>query len=252
MKPRDLKVFYPTAVLSTARDIINLWVARMVYSGMEFLKEAPFKDVIIHPTILTKDGKRMSKSLGTGLDPMDYIEKYGADATRFGLIWQAMEIQDIHWAEEHILAGKKFLNKIWNASRFVLMTARNETSAMVSMKADYNKKKLTPADKHILKQLEKITKETDENIDNYHFGRALHDIYDFFWHDFCDVYIEAAKKQMDDKKQSENTKKVLFYGLKTSLALLHPFIPHITEEIWCKIKDKGDPMLVVSSWPSAK
>ena len=122
---KDFKDFYPTQVLSTARDIINLWVARMIFSGVEFTGKQPFSDVIIHATILTKDGKRMSKSLGTGIDPMTLIEKYGADATRFGLIWQAMGGQDIHWAEEHVMAGKKFCNKIWNATRFVLQQIKD-------------------------------------------------------------------------------------------------------------------------------
>ena len=119
-KPSDLEKFYPTQVLSTARDIINLWISRMIFSGIEFMGEVPFNDVYIHPTILTKDGKRMSKSLGTGIDPLILVEKYGADATRFGLIWQNMGNQDIHFAEEHLMAGKKFANRLWSISRFVL------------------------------------------------------------------------------------------------------------------------------------
>ncbi len=121
----DFETYYPTAVLSTARDIINLWVARMIFSALEFTKKPPFKDVIIHATILTKEGRRMSKSLGTGIDPMDLVENYGSDATRFGLIWQAMGNQDIHWSEEHVIAGRKFCNKIWNSARFVLLQISN-------------------------------------------------------------------------------------------------------------------------------
>ncbi len=123
-KTKDLKKFYPTDVIVTDRGIINLWVARMVFSGLEFMKKPPFRDVIIHATILTKEGKRMSKSLGTGLDPLNFIEQYGADATRFALIWQTMGTQDVHWSEEALMAGKKFLNKIWNAARLFLRKSR--------------------------------------------------------------------------------------------------------------------------------
>lgn len=238
MNDQDFKEFYPTNVLSTARDIINLWVARMVFSGLEFTKKAPFKTVIIHPTILTKAGQRMSKSLGTGIDPMKYIDQYGADATRFGIIWQMMGNQDIHWSEEHVIAGKKFCNKIWNASRFVLAQTGNS-------------KNTSSHDKNILKKLNNIIKSTDKNIENYKFGQALHDLYDFFWHDFCDKYIEEFKKDrsLPTGRQAKNT-ETLIHILTTSLKLLHPFMPFVTEEIWSKLNYKK--LLIIENWPGDK
>lgn len=225
MNEKDQKEFYPTNVLSTARDIINLWVARMVFSGLEFKEEEPFKDVIIHPTILAKSGQRMSKSLGTGVDPMKYIEQYGADATRFGLIWQTMRNQDIHWAEEHVLAGKKFCNKIWNASRFVLEQTKESKPEGISPR------------------LNKITKEVSEDIEKYEFGQALHKLYEFFWHEFCDKDIEEFKK--DKQNPGE-----LLRTLITSLKLLHPFIPFITEEIWSQLPIKDKKLLMISFYPN--
>lgn len=239
-KTKDLETYYPTQVLSTARDIINLWVARMVFSSEEFLGKPPFKDVIIHATILAKSGKRMSKSLGTGVDPMDLIEKYGADATRFGLIWQAMGGQDIHWAEEHIAAGKKFLNKIWNASRFVL--TKTEGGKFVLQKPKPKKE----ANKKILKALDDLVKNTEKQIETYEFGQALHGLYDFFWHEFCDKCLEASKKD-----ETEETRQTLSYTLLISLKLLHPFLPHITERIWAELPIKNKNLLMVEAWPKA-
>ncbi|MEK7090613.1 MAG: valine--tRNA ligase, partial [Patescibacteria group bacterium] len=243
-KTTDLKTFYPADVNTNDRGIINLWDMRMVFSGLEFMKQVPFKDNLVHATILTKDGRRMSKSLGTGIDPMDPIERYGADATRFGLIWQAMGNQDIHWSEEHIIAGKKFANKIWNASRFVLMTTDKFTTTY-----NHRKKKLTEADKQMIQYITSINKGVSKYIDGYNFGLALHDLYDFFWHEFCDIYIEAAKKQLQNEDTKENTKEILSYGLYTSLKLLHPFMPHITEEIWSILPAKNKKMLIVEEWP---
>ncbi|MBU2218897.1 valine--tRNA ligase [Patescibacteria group bacterium] len=222
----DLKKFYPTQVLSTARDIINLWVARMIFSGLEFMKKEPFKDVIIHPTILTKEGKRMSKSLGTGTDPIVLIEKYGADATRFGLIYQMMGGQDIHFNEDHVLAGKKFCNKIWNISRFVLTQIGNSKIQITNYK-QIQKSKLQKENKEILDKLEKTIKTVNKDLNQYKFGQALHTIYDFTWHDFADNYIEYSKNS-----KSEETLYTLYLILNTVLILLHPFMPFITEEIW--------------------
>jgi len=247
MDDKDLKEFYPTNTLSTARDIINLWVARMVFSGLEFMEKEPFKDVIIHPTILNREGKRMSKSLGTGVDPLDYVEKYGADATRFGLIWQMMGVQDIHWAEEHVLAGKKFCNKLWNASRYVLMS----TDKFVD-EYDHKNKKLTDADKAIIQHLNSLKKGTGESIDKYNFGKALREIYSFFWHDFCDIYLEESKKQLQDGRLKDNTEEILSYVLTTSIKLLHPFMPFITEEIWSKLPIRKKQLLIIENWPLDK
>ncbi len=226
---KEREKFYPTQILSTARDIINLWVARMIFSGLEFMKKEPFKDVIIHPTILTKEGKRMSKSLGTGIDPLILIEKYGADATRFGLIFQMMGGQDMHFSEEHCLAGKKFCNKIWNASRFVLAQSGNSKQIKNSK---------------ILKDFEKVKKSVNKNIEQYKFGQALREIYDFFWHDFCDIYIEESKKN-----ESGQNKETLFFVLEQSLKLLHPFMPFITEEIW-GIINSDKKLLIIEKWDS--
>ncbi|MFA5098623.1 MAG: valine--tRNA ligase [Candidatus Paceibacterota bacterium] len=236
---KDFKEFYPTQVLSTARDIINLWVARMIFSGVEFAGKKPFSDVIIHATILTKDGKRMSKSLGTGIDPMTLIEKYGADATRFGLIWQAMGGQDIHWAEEHVMAGKKFANKVWNATRFVLKQTTDNKQLTIEPKFD--DKDLTAADKEILEKFKNTKESVSKQIDAFEFGQALHDLYDFFWHDFCDVYIEENKKQ-------NSGKEVLFYVLISSIKLLHPFMPFITEEIWQNLPIENKKALIIEQW----
>jgi valyl-tRNA synthetase len=241
-KTKDLKDFYPTQVLSTARDIINLWVARMIFSGMEFMKNEPFADVIIHATILTKDGKRMSKSLGTGIDPINLIEKYGADATRFGLIWQAMGTQDIHWSEEHLIAGKKFANKIWNTARFVTIQT---TELQISKKTPSAK---TEADKIILQKFEEVQKESNVQTKTYAFGQALHLLYDFWWHDFCDIYLEESKKQTGDAKTKKNTEDILSYVLIQSLKLLHPFMPFVTETIWQELKVSNKP-LIIEDWP---
>lgn len=240
----DMKNFYPTQVLSTARDIINLWVARMIFSGMEFTGQKPFSDVIIHATILAKDGRRMSKSLGTGIDPLVLVEKYGADATRFGLIWQAMGGQDIHWAEEHVMAGKKFCNKIWNATRFVLQQTTNDKLQTTEPPT----KNLTEADKLILEKFKNTKESVSKQIDTYEFGPALHELYDFFWKDFCDVYIEASKNQLTTDNQQQTTKQILFYVLISSLKLLHPFMPFITEEIWQNIEIPAKKMLIIEQW----
>lgn len=170
----------------------------------------------------------MSKSLGTGVDPMELVEKYGADATRFGLIWQAMGTQDIKWSEEHVVAGRKFCNKIWNASRFVLQQSGK------SQPKNQN-------DKKILAELKKTAKEVDRRIEKYEFGQALHVLYDFFWHSFCDRYLEESKKSLNPE--------VLAHVLFTSLKLLHPFLPFITEKIWQELPIKNKNLLMIESWP---
>ena len=240
-KTKDLKKFYPTNVLVTDRGIINLWVARMIFSGMEFIKKIPFKQVIIHATVLTREGKRMSKSLGTGIDPISLIEKYGADATRFGIAFQIMGGQDIRFVEDNIVMGKKFCNKIWNASRFILM---NKPPLINADFSGFTRiKNLTVADKKILKSLKEIIKSVNRDLEKFQFGQAAHTLYDFFWHDFCDKYIEESKGQ-----KTEN--KVLLYVLLTSLKLLHPFMPFITEEIYQKLPIKNKKKcLMVEEWP---
>jgi len=255
-KNTDLATYYPTDVLSTARDIINLWVARMVYSGLALVKKPPFKDVLIHATVVTKGGQRMSKSLGTGIDPMELIEKYGADATRFGLAWQISDAQDMRFGEEDILAGKKFCNKIWNASRFVLM-AQNGKSEIRNSKFEINTKykiqntNLTSADKKIITGLKKLQKDVGKFIEKYEFGKALHRLYDFFWHQYADIYIETAKKQLADEKLKVQTQNALLYVHLNLLRLLHPFLPFITEEIWQTFGklNKSKKLILVENWP---
>ncbi len=241
-KTKDLKEFYPTNVLSTARDIINLWVARMIFSGLELTKKNPFTDVIIHATILTKDGRRMSKSLGTGINPLDLVNQYGADATRFGMIYQSLGGQDIHFSEENIMMGKKFANKVWNASRFALMQMEGEKIKLP--KRAPNNKRMTAADKRILKKLSQTREKVDKELNKFRFGQAAHILYDFFWHDFCDKYIESAKKQGD-----KQTKEILAFVLVNSLKLLHPFMPFVTEAIYQNLPFKEGKFLMVENWP---
>ena len=246
LSQNDLKDFYPSSVLITARDIINLWVARMIFSGLEFMKEVPFPETLIHATILTKEGKRMSKSLGTGIDPLGLIEKYGADAIRFGIIWQTMGTQDVHWDEAAVVAGRKFANKLWNIARFVqgqtgisnpefpCLAGRQVISKQIS------NSELQDEDREILGKSEKLKTEIEKDIKNYEFGPALHKIYDFIWHDFADQYIELSKNRTD-----ENVKIILCHLLGDSLKLLHPFIPFITEEIHRRLFGNA---LIVEQW----
>lgn len=236
---QDLKEFYPTQVLSTARDIINLWVARMIYSGLEFTGKKPFSDVIIHATVLNKDGKRMSKSLGTGIDPLTLIDQYGADATRFALIWQAMGGQDIKWQQEAVMAGKKFLNKMWNAGRFVLGRSGNSNLQFTISKPNAPEK----TNAEIIEKFENTKTEVSKLIEAYDFGQALHILYDFFWHDFCDKYLEESKKST-----SQETNETLIYVLAGSIKLLHPFMPFATEVLWGKLPLKNKKLLIVESW----
>ncbi|MEK7624532.1 MAG: valine--tRNA ligase [Patescibacteria group bacterium] len=247
LSKKDLKKFYPSAVLVTDRGIINLWVTRMIFSGLEFLNQEPFAKAFIHPTVLTKEGKRMSKSLGTGVDPLNLIEAFGADATRFGIIWQMMSNQDIRWDETAVLAGKKFCNKIWNASRFVLANKPAGDSADLA-RGLTRIKKLTPADKKIIKQLEATKKSVGEDIEKFRFGHALRTIYDFFWHQFCDVYIEKSKKQLSTSESKLKTQKILLSILTESLKMLHPFMPFVTEEIYQNFSSKKQKLLITAKW----
>ena len=261
-KTKDLKIFYPTDVLSTARDIINFWVARMVFSGIEFMGRPPFSTVLIHPTILTKEGKRMSKSLGTGVDPINLIEKYGADATRFGLAYQLMGGQDIRFVEDNIIMGKKFCNKLWNASRFILKQTTGENkynSLSFSSKKAKGPRDPSALTQFIVKRLNQTINSVNRDLENYRFGRAAHTLYDFFWHDFCDKYIEDSKKYLysnlrsingrEKEKMKREIQTTLIYVLLASLKLLHPFIPFITEEIYQKLPLKNKKKtLMIEPW----
>ncbi len=249
----DLEKFYPTDVLTNDRGIINLWDTRMIFSGLEFMKKAPFHTAYIHATVLTREGKRMSKSLGTGIDPLVLIEKYGADATRFGIAWQITELQDIRFGEENILMGKKFCNKIYNAARFVMQQTINSKLKSQKSKPQLKSRNLTIADKKILEALNVIIKSATNDLESYRFGKAAQGLYRFFWHDFCDKYIEIAKLQITNSKsqtEREATQKILLYVLLTSLKLLHPFMPFMTEEIYQQLPLKSKKAcLMIESWP---
>lgn len=252
----DLKTFYPTSVLSTAKDIIFLWVARMVFSGMFFMKKVPFNTVFIHPTILNPEGRRMSKSLGTGVDPLGLIDEFGADATRFGLIAKAGYNQEIKFTESSIVAGRNFSNKLLNATRFLLMHIEK------SKVKDLNPGKKSLEDKVALKdkqnketlgRLLKTKKKVEENIKKFRFDLAGDEIYQFFWHNFCDKCLEANKETLfngtNEKKKAHL--EFLIMILKESLKLAHPFMPFITEFLWQTlnkaIESKERP-LIITSW----
>ena len=228
----DRKNYYPGNLVSNAREILNLWDARMIFSGLEFMGEVPFKDVLIHGTILTKDGRRMSKSLGTGIDPLKYVEEFGADATRFAVIWQSSG-QDIRWDESAVVAGKKFANKIWNAARFVL---KNAPTRIYTDKNGFTQVDLTAEDKQILEKLKTTKEQLERDIESFEFAKALHNLYDFFWHDFCDVYLEESKKQLSEGSENlKTTKEILSHVLFESLKMLHLFLPFVTETIYQKL-----------------
>ncbi len=260
----DFKYFYPTSTLSTARDIIYLWVARMIFSGLEFTGEKPFSDVYIHPTVFNKEGRRMSKSLGTGVDPLELIEKYGADAMRFGLSYINTGIQDLKFDEEAIGAGKKFANKLWNITRFAIMQIEANPNNVILNEAkdlDSSPAAQNDNDQKILDKLDQIIKSNDKNLDEFKFGQAAHDLYDFVWHDLADVYIEEVKKVTanghPEAKSAEGTHdfSVLIHVITTSIKLLHPMMPFVTEEIWQNLyqnKIVDEELLIKAKWPSDK
>jgi valyl-tRNA synthetase len=252
LKGSDLEQYYPTDFITSDRGILFLWQVRMVFSGKEFTGKTPFREIFIHPTILTKDGRRMSKSLGTGINPLDLIEKYGADALRFGLAYQTTDLQDIRFSEDVIAMGRKFANKFWNIARFTLMKIGDEKIELKTNKEII--KNTVKSDK----QSAKFAKELQEKITyavkclkNYRFHEAAHTIYQFIWHELADKYIEYSKNKND-----KQTKEVLWYALISCLKLLHPFMPFITEEIYSRLPSgapknhsTGRKMLMVEEWP---
>jgi valyl-tRNA synthetase len=224
------KKFYPADLVATARDILHLWITRMIFSGKFFMKKEPFKFVFVHPTILTKEGKRMSKSLGTGIDPLELIEKYGTDALRFGILWQMSAHQDLRFDPVPVEQGHKFLNKIWNAYRFYFLNIKN-------LKKNYRTNKISTYDKKILRSLEATKKFASKKIENYELGLALKRIYKFFWNELCDVYLESWKLRTDSGRTKNNPEvfeKVMFESLK----LLHPFLPHLTQLLYFSFGQK--------------
>ena len=244
-KTKDLKQYYPTSLLSTARDILYLWVARMVFSSLEFLNKIPFNQVYIHATILNLEGRRMSKSLGTGIDPLELIDKYGADATRFGLILQTnREQQAIRFDERSILAARNFVNKLWNVSRFIKM----------QLEQDIQIKKIKPqtlADQWILSRLNHLIESTTQKIENFEFGEAAKELYEFVWHEFADWYLEISKIQIDNPELKDNTLKILKLTNCVILRLLHPFMPFVTEQIYQQFSNQSG-MLIIAPWPKIK
>ncbi len=244
----DLKYFYPTDVLVTGYDIIFFWVIRMVFSGYEHTGVSPFKDVLIHGLVRDELGRKMSKSLGNGIDPLEVINQYGADALRLTLVTGNAPGNDMRFSEKKILASRNFANKVWNASRFMLMNIEKADAAEISqVKAE----SLTPADRWILSKMNRLVKEVTDNMENYDFGVAVAKLYDFIWEEFCDWYIEMVKPRLWNEE--DETKAAAIFTLKkvltTVLKLLHPYMPFLTEEIFCSLQDEEE-SIMISSWPA--
>ena len=241
-KTPELDYWYPTSVMVTGYDIIFFWVARMIFSGMEQMKKEPFHTVFIHGLVRDSQGRKMSKSLGNGIDPLEMAEKYGADALRFNLITGNSPGNDMRFYVEKCEAMRNFCNKIWNASRFVMMNLTVEDNHLPEA--------LETEDKWILSKLNRVVKEVCDNMDSFELGVAAGKIYDFIWDDYCDWYIELTKPRLngDDEAAKESAQRVLLYVLIEILKLLHPFMPFITEEIWQALPHEGD-ALMMQSYP---
>jgi valyl-tRNA synthetase len=226
----ELKTFYPTTILSTAREIINLWVARMIFNGVKFAGAIPFKHVLIHPVIQTPDGKRMSKSKGNAVDPIDMIEKYGADANRFWFTAVGIKgDQDVRFREDRLEEYKRFANKLWNASKLVLDKLQDYKPSPVDLS------KATLADRWILHRYTQLLKGLQSQLSNYDFTEAATGLYEFIWDYFCDWYLEIAKLELAQNRPDSQTRNVLFYVFEGTMKALHPIMPFITEEIWQKL-----------------
>ena len=247
----DLKYFYPTDVLVTGYDIIFFWVIRMIFSGYEQMGERPFNTVLFHGLVRDSQGRKMSKSLGNGIDPLEIIDQYGADALRLTLITGNAPGNDMRFYYERVEAARNFANKVWNASRFIMM---NIAGADEKGKTITKPETLEPADKWIISRLNHLIKEVTDNMDGFELGIAVQKVYDFLWGDFCDWYIELAKLRMaqNDENISDNSpqraRQVLVWVLGNTLKLLHPFMPFITEEIWQSLPHEGE-AIMVAKWP---
>ena len=240
----ELKYFYPTNTLVTGYDIIFFWVARMIFSGLEHMGEVPFNTVFFHGLIRDAQGRKMSKSLGNGVDPLDVISVYGADALRFTLVTGNSPGNDLRFSEEKVSASRNFANKIWNAARFILMNIEGKDIDCALPK------KLYTSDKWILNRFNNVTAAVTENLEKFELGMAVSKLYDFIWDDFCDWYIELAKIRMNgaDEESADSTRRVLVWTMSNTLKLLHPFMPYITEEIWQTLPHDGE-ALIVAKWP---
>ena len=232
-----LKRHYPNDVLVTGYDIIPFWVNRMTFQGLHFTNERPFKDCLIHGLIRDKNGRKMSKSLGNGVDPMDVIDKYGADSLRFFLATSSASGQDLRYDEEKVKSTWNFINKLWNASRFCLMN--------ISSLKEVNFDNLNVSDKWILTKYEKVVKDVRRYMDKYEFNNVGSIIYSFVWNDFCDNYIEMAKFSSD----TDATKSTLYYVLIGIIKMLHPFMPYVTEEIYQNLPFKDNDSIMISTYP---
>ena len=245
-KTDDLAYFYPTSTLVTGYDIIFFWVARMIFSGLEHMGQKPFSDVLIHGLVRDAQGRKMSKSLGNGVDPLEIIKLYGADALRFTLITGNSPGNDTRFSADKVEAARNFANKIWNASRFVLMNLEVEDTALPPLS------QLEPEDKWILSKMNRLVEEVTENLESYDLGVALSKLYDFFWDSFCDWYIELCKARLfaeDDNPQAKLTaQSVLAHVLFVALRLLHPFMPFITEELYLSLPHEKTSSMF-ESWP---
>ncbi len=243
----DFARYFPTNVLSTGFDIIYFWVARMIFTSLYFTKQPPFQDVLIHGLVRDAQGRKFSKSLGNGIDPMDVISKYSADALRFMLVTGASMGQDMRFYMERVDAAQSLVTKIWNAARFVIMNTEDVTTVVTMEQAP-----TSLADRYILHRLQEATERVTQTIEAYQFAEAGKDIYEFFWNDFCDWYIELSKVSLYEGTDAEKapTKATLVYVLDRALRLLHPFMPFVTEEIWQHLPHDGK-TITHASWPVA-
>jgi len=245
-KTPDLKTFFPTTALVTGYDIIFFWVARMIMAGLEFMGEVPFRDIYITGLVRDKKGRKMSKSLGNGIDPLDVVDTYGADAMKFTLAYLSAQGEDLPMDKDTSKLGSKFANKIWNATRFILMNMEGRELV------DLGSAEMNIADRWILHRLNDAVKTVDAAMESYRFDDMAHGVYEYFWNDYCDWYVEAAKIGLygDDEDEKNRTASMLIHVLRESLKLLHPFLPFITEEIWGKLPGDKEP-LIVTAYPEA-
>jgi len=241
-----LKTFYPTSVLVTGRDIIFFWVARMIFAGLEFMDERPFDEVFIHGLVLDAKGRKMSKSLGNGIDPLDIIDQYGADTLRFMLVTGNTPGNDFRFQEDRLEAARNFANKIWNASRFTLMNLTDYEPGKQPLE-------LTLADKWLLARLRRTALAVNEALENYELGEASRNLYDFIWDEFCDWYVELAKERLYRGSSSEKytAQALLADTLRQILEMLHPFMPFLTEEIWQHLPHEGE-TIMLAHYPTGK
>ena len=249
----DFNYFYPTSVMETGADIIFFWVARMVMLSLYVTNKVPFSEVYLHGLVRDKDKQKMSKSKGNVVNPLGVVETHGSDALRMALVFANSPGQDIAFSEDKIIAQKRFANKIWNASRFVLEQISQQFTINNSQltRQPFKNENLTKADEEILKDLKETTKAMTKEIETFQFHEAAQKIYHFFWHTFCDVYIEQSKQQIEkgSVEEQENTKAILLYVLCESLKLLHPFMPFITEQIYQMLPNKDAVALIIAPWP---